>query len=115
MASMQSAMDLFLSSAMYAVHTSLPAKVEKYDAEKHTATVKPAVNMLMDNGVQIEIPSLMEVPVVFPASKFFDMEFPLDEATAFFCFSRNPIFRHGKTEISRPFPPWRPASTSILP
>ena len=74
MASMQSAMDLFLSSAMYAVHTSLPAKVEKYDAEKHTATVKPAVNMLMDNGVQIEIPSLMEVPVVFPASKFFDME-----------------------------------------
>lgn len=79
MPSMQAAMDLFLSSAMYAVHTSLPAKVEKYDAEKHTATVKPAVNMLMDNGVQIEIPSLMEVPVVFPASKFFDMEFPLDE------------------------------------
>lgn len=79
MASMQSAMDLFLSSAMYAVHTSLPARVEKYDAGKHTATVKPAVNMLMDNGVQIEIPSLMEVPVVFPASKFFDMEFPLDE------------------------------------
>ncbi len=79
MASMQSAMDLFLSSAMYAVHTSLPAKVEKYDAKKHTATVKPAVNMLMDNGVQIEIPSLMEVPVVFPASKFFDLEFPLDE------------------------------------
>ena len=74
MASMQSAMDLFLSSAMYAVHTSLPARVEKYDAGKHTATVKPAVNMLMDNGVQIEIPSLMEVPVVFPASKFFDME-----------------------------------------
>ena len=79
MPSMQAAMDLFLSSAMYAVHTSLPAKVEKYDAEKHTATVKPAVNMLMDNGVQIEIPSLMEVPVVFPASKFFDLEFPLDE------------------------------------
>ena len=79
MPSMQAAMDLFLSSAMYAVHTSLPAKVEKYDAKKHTATVKPAVNMLMDNGVKIEIPSLVEVPVVFPSSKFFDLEFPLDE------------------------------------
>ena len=28
MPSMQAAMDLFLSSAMYAVHTSLPARVE---------------------------------------------------------------------------------------
>ena len=110
MPSMQAAMDLFLSSAMYAVHTSLPARVEKYDAEKHTATVKPAVSMLMDNGVQIEIPSLMEVPVVFPASKFFDMEFPLDEGDGVLL-----LFQESDISISRPFPPWRPASTSILP
>ena len=32
----------------------------------------------MDNGIQVELPELVEVPVIFPASKFFDLEFPLD-------------------------------------
>ena len=74
MPSMQAAMDLFLSSRC-TPSTLAGQRLEKYDAEKH-GHVKPAVNMLMDNGVQIEIPSLMEVPVVFPASKFFDWKFP---------------------------------------
>lgn len=77
--SLPSALDSYMQSMLSAVHTSLPARVVKYDAGSHRATVKPSIRMLMDNGIQVELPELVEVPVIFPASKFFDLEFPLDK------------------------------------
>lgn len=77
--SMQSALDAYMNSALTSVHTSLPGEVISYDEETHRAKVKPKVDMLMDNGVKIEVPELMDVPVVFPSSKTFDLEFPLDK------------------------------------
>lgn len=76
---MSTALDSYLENALSSVHTSLPAKVVDYDESKHRAKVKPATRMLMSNGVQIELPELMDVPVIFPSSKFFDLEFPLDK------------------------------------
>ena len=77
--SMAAALDAYMAGAFSSVHTSIPASVVKYDEGKHRAQVKPSVRMLMDNGVQIELPDLMDVPVVFPSGKFFDLEFPLDK------------------------------------
>lgn len=77
--SMTSALDAYMAGAISSIHTSLPANVVKYDAGSHRATVKPSIRMLMDNGIQVELPELVEVPVIFPASKFFDLEFPLDK------------------------------------
>lgn len=79
MSSMQSALDSYMSTALASVHTALPATVVKYDEGKHRAQVKPSVRSLMENGVQIELPELLDVPVIFPASKAFDLEFPLDK------------------------------------
>lgn len=76
---MSQALDSYFEQAMMGVHTSLPAVVVKYDDEKHRAQVKPAVRLLMSNGIQIELPELMDVPVMFPSAKSFDLEFPLDK------------------------------------
>lgn len=74
---MAAALDAYMTGAFSSVHTSIPATVVKYDEGTHRAQVKPSVRMLMDNGVQIELPELMDVPVVFPSGKFFDLDFPL--------------------------------------
>ena len=76
---MSQALDSYFEQAMMGVHTSLPAVVVKYDNEKHRAQVKPAVRLLMSNGIQIELPELMDVPVLFPSAKSFDLEFPLEK------------------------------------
>lgn len=77
--SLSSALDAYMASALSAVHTSLPGRVVKYDAGSHRATVQPSIRMLMDNGVQVELPELLDVPVIFPSSQFFDLDFPLDK------------------------------------
>lgn len=77
--SMAAALDAYMAGALSSVHTSIPATVVKYDEGSHRAQVKPSVRMLMDNGIQIELPDLMDVPVVFPSGKFFDLDFPLDK------------------------------------
>lgn len=77
--SMGAALDAYMASVLSAVHTSMPAKVVSYDEKAHRAKVKPSVQMLMDNGVRIELPELFEVPVVFPSGKYFDLEFPLEK------------------------------------
>ena len=50
---MSQALDSYFEQAMMGVHTSLPAVVVKYDNEKHRAQLKPAVRLLMRNGIQI--------------------------------------------------------------
>lgn len=77
--SMAAALDTYMAGAFSSVHTSIPATVVKYDEGAHRAQVQPSVRMLMDNGIQIDLPELMDVPVVFPSGKFFDLEFPLDK------------------------------------
>lgn len=74
---MNAALDSYFENAMTGVHTSMPATVVKYDDSNHRAQVKPSVRMLMSNGVQIELPELVDVPVMFPCAKMFDLEFPL--------------------------------------
>lgn len=73
------ALDSYMAAWAGGVHTALPAKVSEYDEKKHRAKVVPSVRHLMDNGMQIELPELVDVPVIFPSAKSFDLEFPLDK------------------------------------
>ena len=76
---MAASLDSYFENALASVHTSLPGKVVEYDEAKHRAKVKPATRLLMSNGVKIELPELLDVPVIFPSAKSFDLEFPLDK------------------------------------
>lgn len=73
------ALDTYMAALLGGIHTSLPAKVTDYDAKKHRAKVSPTTRHLMDNGMRIELPELVDVPVLFPSSQAFDLEFPLSK------------------------------------
>ena len=64
-------------SLLSAVHTSLPGRIEKYDYKKQQAEVKPLVKKKFIDGEVMELPVLVNVPVVFPRTKKSGITFPL--------------------------------------
>jgi hypothetical protein len=87
MSSLNATLHNFFNAAMEGVHTSLPGNIVSYDADTHRATIQPTIRLLRDNGVEIEIPELLDVPVIFPSSASFDIDFPLEKAMEFYyCF-----------------------------
>lgn len=104
---MAASLDSYIESALLGIHTSLPAEVVEYNAGSHTARVKPSVAMLMSNGVKIELPELVEVPVVFPSASSFDLEFPLKKGDGvLLVFSESDIseWKAGKKEANAASP-----------
>lgn len=75
--SLASALSAYISNVLGVVHTAMPAKIVSYDASKHLAVVVPTVRIAMDNGVELELPQLSRVPVLFPSTGAFDIEFPV--------------------------------------
>ena len=75
--SLASALSAYMASTLGVVHTAMPAKIVSYDPKTHLAEVVPTVRMAMDNGVELELPKLKRVPVIFPSTTAFDIEFPV--------------------------------------
>lgn len=71
------AMTQFFGQALASVHTALPAKVTKADNENGLVAVVPTIRIPMENGVEIEVPELQDVPVVYPQAAAFDLHFPV--------------------------------------
>ena len=61
------------------LQTMMPGIVEKYDAEKRTVKVKPALNIVYTNQPPQERQPLENVPVVFPGGKDFSITWELEE------------------------------------
>jgi hypothetical protein len=63
------------------IWTSLPGILQSYDAEKLTATVQPAVQgrLRQEDGTwkDVNLPLLLDCPVIFPAGGGFVFTFPL--------------------------------------
>lgn len=75
--SLASALSTYMNNFLGVLHTALPAKVLSYDPATHMAEVVPTVRTALDNGVELELPPLKQVPVIFPATAAFDIEFPV--------------------------------------
>lgn len=75
--SLTAAMTQFFGQALASVHTALPAKVTKADNENGLIAVVPTIRIPMENGVEIEVPELQDVPVVYPQAAAFDLHFPV--------------------------------------
>lgn len=75
--SLASALSTYMNNFLGVIHTALPAKVLSYDPDTHLAEVVPTVRTALDNGVELELPPLKQVPVIFPATAAFDIEFPV--------------------------------------
>lgn len=70
---LQQAMDSVLST----VHTCLPGRIEKYDYVTQKAEVKPLLKRKFDDGDEIELPVLTDVPVIMPRSSIASITFPI--------------------------------------
>lgn len=105
MSSLNATLHNFFNATMESVHTSLPGIIVAYDAETHRATIQPTIRLLRDNGVEIEIPELSDVPVIFPSSASFDIDFPLEKGDGvllLFSESDTGFWRDSDGSISSP-------------
>lgn len=73
------AMTQFFGQALSSVHTAIPAKVTRADNDAGLVSVVPTLRIPMENGVEIEVPELQDVPVVYPQAAAFDLHFPVAE------------------------------------
>lgn len=53
-------------SVMEEMHTAIPAKIQKFDAAKNMATVKPYGTFVTGAGKKIAYPVITGVPLIFP-------------------------------------------------
>ena len=57
------------SSFIAEIHTCLPGKVDSYDITTHKATVKPLLKKKLKDGSELALPSITNVPVIWPRTQ----------------------------------------------
>jgi len=72
-----SALNTVFESLISDVHTALPGRIEKYEYSTQKAQVKPLIKRKYLDGEVLEMPVLVNVPVVFPRTKKSGITFPL--------------------------------------
>ncbi len=85
-----------IRSFMEEVHTSMPGRVESYDAEKQLIDVQPMVQQIIthEDGTTepISFAVIPSVPVIFPSGGGFRMSFPITKGDyVLLCFSERSI------------------------
>ncbi len=76
------------------MNTSIPAKVINIDnfSEQQTVDVLPIINNTFDDGTVLEIPPILDVPVVFPSAGGGLLSFPVAvDDTVLLIFSKRSI------------------------
>ena len=61
------------------VHTSFPAVVKSYDAETRRAEVQPSLKRKMSNGEFMDLPIIVDVPVLYFGTAKAGIHIPLEE------------------------------------
>jgi len=77
-----------VESRLVEMHVALPARVEKYDRSTMKAEVTPALKKSYTNGDIVELPVIVNVPVVWPRTSEFVFDAPLakgDTVLLVFC------------------------------
>ena len=74
---LEQAIKAVCSNMLSNIHTVLPGQIESYDRAKHKAKVKPLIKKVLVNGVILQIPPIVSVPVVWPRTQNGSISFPL--------------------------------------
>ena len=69
----------FLDSRLENVHTCIPGQIEQYDALTRKASVKPLIKLKTRDNEDLDMPVIDNVPVQFPGSKQFTINYPLEK------------------------------------
>ncbi|MEE9451367.1 MAG: Gp138 family membrane-puncturing spike protein [Gammaproteobacteria bacterium] len=89
---------------MKSIFVCLPGIVKGYDAATKRAKIQVAINLLKTDGTELPYPVIVNVPVIFPASSKFIVQFPLIlEDPVLVLFSQRGLSEFKQTYIeSRP-------------
>jgi hypothetical protein len=68
-----------VQSSRNEIHTSMPGIVDKFDAAKQTAVVRPVVHRFFRGQGFTPLPQLFDVPVIFPRGGGFVLTFPVKQ------------------------------------
>lgn len=75
--------DLLMQKTMKMSHTAMPGIVQSFDIEEQTVTVQPAImeRVIDENGEvkEVTLPTLLDVPVVFPRAGGFSLTMPISK------------------------------------
>jgi hypothetical protein len=83
-----------IDGALGELHTMIPGIVVEYDADKQTADIQVAIKRLTTDGEKIIIPTIRNVPIVFPRSAAASITFPLAKNDpVMLLFSERPLDR----------------------
>lgn len=75
-------------------HTAMPAVITHYESKNQKAFVKPLIKQTYYNGKVIEMPIIVNVPVIFPHNSKAGMKFPLNSGdTVLVIFSESCLER----------------------
>lgn len=61
------------------VHTAIPGVIESYSATKRKASVRPTINIKLEDNTVLKMPVITNVPVVFPSSSAVSITWPLQK------------------------------------
>lgn len=73
------AMALWLSSKLEDLHTVIPGKVEKYDEVTQTVDVLPLLSKITIKNVEVALPVIPGVPVIFPSGQAFQLKWEVQK------------------------------------
>jgi hypothetical protein len=100
-----------ITAHLYDLHVCLPARVEKYDAAKQKATIKPLLKKrYKEEDNDTELPVITDVPVQWPSAAGGSsyLHLPLakgDLGMAIFCERSIDAWLHGKGQMVAPNDP----------
>ena len=70
-------MNQAIDNKMKGLHTSCPGFIVAFNKDTQTATVQPAIKMVMKDGTQNNLPLCTDVPVKFARGGGFSITFPV--------------------------------------
>lgn len=73
-----------IEARLFDVHTGIPGVVESYDPGTETVTVRPALKRKYQDGTLVELPLILNVPVLFPRGGKASITFPLKKGDSGF-------------------------------
>ncbi len=78
---LQEAIETVCARMISGIHTSMPGSVESYDSAAGTVDVKPLIKLPLSDGSIGDLPVIPDVPLVFPGTADFGLDFPVEVGT----------------------------------
>lgn len=74
--SLEKSLNIIVESYISDVNVSIPCIVEKY--ENGRVTVTPAIKRIFEDGSEVGLSSIPDVPIAYPASSVYSITFPIE-------------------------------------